>query len=218
MAPAQHRLSAWPCTLLLVAHLLQSARSTLSCVRVSSFLAFEGGGLREAFSPWLALPAAVLPRPVLPLRTHPPCSSRTPRVHEHDETTVQPVRDEAPGPPARVLDCTPSKSHASSCVRMSPPPRASAGATRHARSTRVLPSPRADCVQGVPLPTTSLSLRGASHGESGSELRRLWQRRVAAKNAWIDAHKIANLLRGSMRAQSSYITNGVSFLHTREFY
>ncbi len=92
-----------------------------------------------------------------------PCSSLTPRVHEHDETTVQPVRGEAPGAPARVPACTTSKSHASSCVRLSPPLRAGAGATRDARDARLLPHPLVDCGQGVHLPPhLSQSERGLS--------------------------------------------------------
>jgi hypothetical protein len=111
-----------------------------------------------------------------------PGSSPTPRVHESDETTVRPMRGEAPGAPARVPECTTQQE---SCQLLHTHVTASPRRCwRHARRQgrpRPTSIPWRDWGQGVHLPPTPLSLRGASHGARGSEVRCLWQRRVAAK-------------------------------------
>ena len=94
-----------------------------------------------------------------------PGSSPTPSVQESDETTVRPMRGEAPGAPARVPECTTQQE---SCQLLHTPVTASPRRCwRHARRQgrpRPTSIPWRDCGQGVHLPPTSLSLRGASHG------------------------------------------------------
>ena len=82
-----------------------------------------------------------------------PGSSPTPRVHESDETTVRPMRGEAPEAPARVSECTTQQE---SCQLLHTHVTASPRRCwRHARRQgrpRPTSSPWRDCGQGVHLP------------------------------------------------------------------